>query len=90
MAAKKLKIDPWLRGPQSDVASWFSRQWHTTISSVQSINELEDCLFEVEHMAHTHVSRSMNKKPSTFDRSKMRFVDAVVLVCLILSLLAYI
>jgi len=32
-------IDPWLQGPQSDVAFWFSRQWHAEESSVQSVKE---------------------------------------------------
>jgi hypothetical protein len=37
-------IDPWLTGPQSDVASWFSTQWHAIASSVQTIAELKSAL----------------------------------------------
>lgn len=44
-------IDPWLTGPQSDVAAWFSTQWHLIPSSVQSIAELEERLGEVEAIA---------------------------------------
>lgn len=44
-------IDPWLKGPQSDVAGWFSTQWHEIESSVQTIEELERHLEEIEKMA---------------------------------------
>ena len=41
-------IDPWLRGKQSDVASWFSSQWHSIDASVQTVNELNELLEENE------------------------------------------
>ncbi|KAK7997361.1 hypothetical protein PG989_005401 [Apiospora arundinis] len=41
-------LDPWLQGPQSDVASWFSTQWHLVAPSVQTIDELNILLIEVE------------------------------------------
>ncbi|KAK8080348.1 hypothetical protein PG997_008166 [Apiospora hydei] len=41
-------LDPWLQGPQSDVASWFSTQWHLVAPSVQTIDELNRLLAEVE------------------------------------------
>ncbi|KAK8051788.1 hypothetical protein PG993_003173 [Apiospora rasikravindrae] len=41
-------LDPWLQGPQSDVASWFSTQWHLVAPSVQTIDELNLLLAEVE------------------------------------------
>lgn len=40
-------IDPWLQGPQSDVASWFSTQWHVVEPAVQTVKELEEVLAEV-------------------------------------------
>ncbi|KAL1852541.1 hypothetical protein Daus18300_012139 [Diaporthe australafricana] len=40
-------IDPWLQGPQSDVASWFSTQWHVIEPTVQTIQELDEVLAEV-------------------------------------------
>ena len=43
-------IDPWLTGPQSDVASWFSTQWHVIKSSVQSVAEINDLLVRVENL----------------------------------------
>ncbi|EME46561.1 hypothetical protein DOTSEDRAFT_70541 [Dothistroma septosporum NZE10] len=44
-------LDPWFRGGQSDVASWFSQQFHATESAVQSIAELEELIREVEILA---------------------------------------
>lgn len=41
-------LDPWLSGPQSDVASWFSKQWHAVASSVGSVEVLNTALREVE------------------------------------------
>lgn len=43
-------IDPWLSGPQSDVAGWFSTQWHAIKSSVQSIAELDALLGDAESL----------------------------------------
>lgn len=37
-------VDPWLRGGQSDVASWFSQQAHASESAVQTIQELEELI----------------------------------------------
>jgi len=44
-------IDPWLRGGQSDLASWFSQQWHATPSAVGSIAEVEELVREIEILA---------------------------------------
>lgn len=44
-------IDPWFRGGQSDIASWFSRQYHATPSAIQSFTELEDLIRGVERRA---------------------------------------
>lgn len=44
-------IDPWFTGGQSDVASWFSRQYHAAASAVQSFAELEDLILGVERSA---------------------------------------
>ena len=37
-------IDPWFRGRQSDVAFWFSSQWHAIRSSIQTIAQLNKFL----------------------------------------------
>lgn len=41
-------IDPWLDGPQSDVASWFSTQWHVVVPAVPDLQELDKVLAELE------------------------------------------
>lgn len=41
-------IDPWLQGPQSDVASWFSTQWHVIAPTVQTMKELDEMLADLE------------------------------------------
>ena len=41
-------IDPWLQGPQSDVASWFSTQWHAVAPAVHTIDELDELLASIE------------------------------------------
>lgn len=43
-----LLIDPWLRGPQSDVASWFSTQWHVVAPSVDTLANLNQVLCALE------------------------------------------
>ncbi|KAF7960632.1 hypothetical protein EAE96_000307 [Botrytis aclada] len=45
-------IDPWLRGGQSDVAAFFSQQWHANPSAVQSITEIEDFIKSIEKVAY--------------------------------------
>lgn len=45
-------IDPWLQGPQSDVASWFSTQWHVVASTVQDMHELDEVLALLEEDVH--------------------------------------
>ncbi|KXJ88208.1 hypothetical protein Micbo1qcDRAFT_111143, partial [Microdochium bolleyi] len=42
-------LDPWLQGPQSDVASWFSTQWHIVAPTVKTIAELQNILRQLEH-----------------------------------------
>ncbi|KIV96052.1 hypothetical protein PV10_03634 [Exophiala mesophila] len=43
-------IDPWLKGTQEDVAGWFSKQWHSVKSSVESATELDDLLRQAERL----------------------------------------
>jgi hypothetical protein len=44
-------IDPWLKGPQSDVAKWFSQQWHAVESAVGSIAEVDELALQIEILA---------------------------------------
>ncbi|KAH7329471.1 hypothetical protein B0I35DRAFT_474076 [Stachybotrys elegans] len=41
-------LDPWLQGPQSDVAWWFSTQWHVVPPGVATMAKLDEALREVE------------------------------------------
>lgn len=41
-------LDPWLQGPQSDGGRWFSIQWHVVAPSMQTIEELNRFLAELE------------------------------------------
>ena len=68
-------IDPWLKGPQSDVASWFSTQYHVIQSSVQTIAELEDNLREIQNLAFTPKLKRANSRHS-HDAS---FIDAIAI-----------
>lgn len=47
-----LLIDPWLSGSQSDVASWFSQQWHASVSAVPSIGAVEALISEIESISN--------------------------------------
>jgi hypothetical protein len=44
-------VDPWLRGGQSDVAPFFSQQWHKEPSIVQTIEEVEEVIRGIEDVA---------------------------------------
>jgi hypothetical protein len=44
-------IDPWFVGGQSDVAKWFSQQFHATKSAVQSVAEVDELARQVEILA---------------------------------------
>jgi L-ascorbate metabolism protein UlaG (beta-lactamase superfamily) len=50
-------IDPWLAGPQSDVAKWFSQQWHTYESAVRSVKGIEGLIWDIEAAAGGNYDR---------------------------------
>ena len=52
-------VDPWLRGGQSDVAPFFSQQWHTEPSIVQTIEEVEDVIKGIEEVARGEMEDSL-------------------------------
>jgi hypothetical protein len=57
-------LDPWLQGPQSDVASWFSTQWHLVPPSVKTLAELNAALVELEGGESTGGSKTPGKVPA--------------------------
>ena len=70
-------IDPWLSGGQSDVASWFSQQFHATKSAVQSIAEVEELAREVEILA-TGLRLGAGRKTNAENGAQLEtFIDAV-------------
>jgi hypothetical protein len=73
-------IDPWLQGSQSDVASWFSTQWHKIKSSVQTIEELNDVLCEREDLELHALRRNSraNSEGSSGSAASRNFLDAVI------------
>ncbi|KAH7138478.1 hypothetical protein B0J11DRAFT_16361 [Dendryphion nanum] len=44
-------IDPWFVGGQSDVARWFSQQFHREESKVKSVQEVEEICRQIETLA---------------------------------------
>ncbi|KAK8028338.1 hypothetical protein PG991_005394 [Apiospora marii] len=67
-------LDPWLQGPQSDVASWFSTQWHLVAPSVQTIDELNLLLIEAEQG-----EEAAGKAKTGNDGKPMSLIDVVAI-----------
>lgn len=44
-------IDPWLSGSQSDVASWFSQQWHAEAPALSSVAAVEELCADIERLS---------------------------------------
>ena len=67
------------RGSQSDVASWFSCQWHATKSCIQSIAELNDLLQEIERIAQECESQSHRQYIyGPAPKLQTNYIDAVI------------
>lgn len=85
-------LDPWLRGGQSDVAAFFSQQWHKQTSIVQTIAEIDDVIQGIEEVAHGNdsddvavdhegmmdVNRESPAGPTALDRLKGGWIDLVL------------
>ncbi|MCJ1224915.1 hypothetical protein MMC12_001562 [Toensbergia leucococca] len=73
-------IDPWLQGPQTDYASWISRQWHAVDSSVQTIAELNAQLSHVEVFAQPTRDKTKESNLAEYqERLNQSFIDAVII-----------
>ncbi len=68
-------IDPWLKGGQSDVAQFFSQQWHAHESAVQTIAEVEEVIGDIEDLAS---SRGALSSPNEDQGLPKTAIDAVV------------
>ncbi|KAI9817209.1 MAG: hypothetical protein M1827_001322 [Pycnora praestabilis] len=73
-------IDPWLVGGQSDVAGWFSQQWHASESIVKTISEVEDLISEVQEIASVADVRHSSKTKQRHHNGKTwtSCIDAVI------------
>ena len=74
-------VDPWLSGPQSDLASWFSQQWHATDSKVGSISAAEELLRHTEILAsglRLGKGRKSNVDEILEDGKSSSFIDVVI------------
>ena len=71
-------IDPWLSGPQSDVASWFSTQWHVIPSSIKDIAEMEERLREMEDLVQERPWRHRAAASKQSLGASSSHIDAVV------------
>ncbi|KAF2450662.1 hypothetical protein P171DRAFT_143891 [Karstenula rhodostoma CBS 690.94] len=74
-------IDPWLQGGQSDVAAWFSQQWHATESAVTTIAEVEEVARQIEIMAGGLRLGKKKKRTSGLEVAlgAETFIDAVAI-----------
>jgi hypothetical protein len=71
-------IDPWFVGGQSDVAKWFSQQFHATKSAVQSVAEVDELARQVEILAGgIRMEKRKNNVAATAELET--FVDAVAI-----------
>jgi hypothetical protein len=70
-------IDPWFTGAQSDVASWFSTQYHAIPSSIQSISALNSILAEAE--TAEALSLPQDTSPSSSETEPTTRIDAVAI-----------
>ena len=72
-------IDPWLKGSQVDVASWFSKQWHSTKSSVMTIMELNEQLREIDKLSNEQVNRARIYERECGESIAESFIDVVII-----------
>lgn len=79
-------IDPWLQGPQSDVASWFSTQWHIVPPSLSTLAELNGALKVVEQMRHGDNEVGIKQdgikiqdEENKIDLWRVQYIDAVAI-----------
>ena len=72
-------IDPWFIGGQSDVARWFSQQWHAIESAVKSIAEVEELAREIEILAGGIQLGKGREKSIDAGADIETFIDAVAI-----------
>lgn len=71
-------IDPWFVGGQSDVAKWFSQQFHAIESAVKSVAEVDELARQVEILAGG-IAIGKGRKTNVVAADVETFVDAVAI-----------
>ena len=71
-----LILDPWLSGPQSDVASWFSKQWHVVSPAYASIEDVQRLCGDIERYSTLGEAEA---SPEEVPEKKENLLDAILL-----------
>jgi hypothetical protein len=71
-------IDPWLSGGQSDVAPWFSQQWHAVKPSVESIAQVEELARELEILA-SGLRLGKDRVPNADEPAPKTLIDCIAI-----------
>ncbi|KAF2751319.1 hypothetical protein M011DRAFT_464048 [Sporormia fimetaria CBS 119925] len=72
-------IDPWFVGGQSDVAAWFSQQWHAIESAVKTVAEVEELIVQVEMLAGGPVFGKGKSRKRNSEGQEETVIDAVAI-----------
>lgn len=73
-------IDPWLRGPSSEIAPWFFTQWHGIEPSVQTAQELNERFRDYDVVdAQPQLDTGKEITLSEKGRRGGQFIDAIVI-----------
>ncbi|KAH8728286.1 hypothetical protein GQ44DRAFT_609196, partial [Phaeosphaeriaceae sp. PMI808] len=72
-------IDPWFVGGQSDVARWFSQQWHATESAVKNVAEVAELARQIEVLVGGMRLGRGKKTTVTPCAEQETFLDAVAI-----------
>lgn len=74
-----LLIDPWFKGVQIDYFSWFSRQRHAVRPAVESIEDLNNYLADIENIIHERCSPLAHSRPDAMAKGKNPYIDAILI-----------
>lgn len=72
-------VDPWLAGPQSDVAAWFSTQWHADESRVGSVGAVEELIGGLERTVRGEDAEEDMDMDDEGEGEERSCIDAVVI-----------
>ncbi len=61
----RLLIDPWLEGPEIDVAGWFNSQWHATVPlDYAALPAFDAVLITQQYADHCHLATLKRLQPA--------------------------